>query len=128
MNNKFILISFIILIGSSFIIEQIFPNLPAYFYVIYAVLCGVILLVVDTRRIKKKELIVIDERISKNLEKASHITYRFTYSILLVVGTVLTIIPSENTEIRIIGLVLIGASIFQTIFFTISYFIVARKN
>ncbi|MBI9109296.1 MAG: DUF2178 domain-containing protein [Spirochaetales bacterium] len=128
MNNKFLLVSFVILIASGFIIGQIFPDLPASFYLIYGLLGGGILFVINNRRIKKKGLIVTDERINKNIEKASLVTYRFTYAITLLVGMILTVISPEMAEIRIIGLVLIGTSILQTTFFTISYLIIARKN
>ncbi len=85
-------------------------------------------MIINNRRIKKKELIVTDERIVKNAEKAAHITYRYTYSILLVVGTILTVVPTEADIVRIIGIVLIFASIFETLIFTISYFMINRNN
>ncbi len=128
MNNKFILISFFILICSGFVIGIIFPNLPVYFYIIYGLTGGGVLLIVNKRRIKKNELIVSDERYIKNMEKASLLTYRITYAGTLITGMMLQAFSQENSDLKKIGLTLIFVSVIQTMIFTISYVVYNRKS
>lgn len=119
--NKFTIISMLAVIGSAFILNAMFPSIPSVFYLIEAIIGGILITIFSRVLAKKKNEVLTDERIKKNTNEASYITFRTTFILACLTGTIIMVIPNVDSVILIIGRVLLAVGIFQSILFSISY-------
>ena len=115
-------------IALSFILGSIFPAIPGIVYLMIAAFSGTVIVLIRRNIAKKSSEVFTDERIKRHTNEASYITFRLTFTLTLLGGTILTAIANNNYDMVLIGRVLLIIAVFQSIIFTIVYQIRNRIN
>lgn len=121
-------VGLLIVIAAGFVLSTVMPGIPASFYLIYAVVGGVIILgivLLAKRRIPEP---LTDERIQGIAESSSWITFRVMTAIIFVVGSFLMYAFPSVVGLKLIGIGAVCTIALQALVFAVVSAVLRRTR
>jgi hypothetical protein len=112
----------------AFLISYLFPALPWYFYLVFAVVSGTILLLIYKRIERGLTEAVSDERSTLVAMKAAFLTFRVTFPATLLAGTILVGFPGAGADWILAGRALVIVAGSQAVIMSISALSFDRRS
>jgi phosphatidylglycerophosphate synthase len=115
-------------IAGAFVLNALFPTLPGLFYLVMAIVCGGLILLISKRIAKRTTDAISDERTEKNSVKAAALTNRATFLFAIAGSCILPLLPNKSNDIVAVSRVFIVFCVFQALFQTIAYLVIDRRG
>jgi hypothetical protein len=115
-------------IGLAFLLNHLFPILPWYFYLAFAVIVGAIMLPLGKRLERGMTEALSDERTIAYSLKATDLTFRVSFAATLLASCVLLNIPRAGADIVAAGRALMIVAVGQSILVTVAMLVFDRRS
>ena len=116
------------LVAVGFILGLIFPDLQLSFYMIFVLSAGAVILVVD-RSVRRRVVGALnDERIQGIAERASWLSFKISFSTIMVIAFVLMYAFPATDEARLVGVGAYCAIGVQALVYGIAFLVIRSRR
>lgn len=118
----------LIIIAAGFLLGALFPSLPASFYLICAVVGGIIILAIDMLAKRNLTEPLHDERLQGIAELSSWVTFRIAMVVAFVVGFLFIYAFPSVEGLKLVGIGAVCTVAFQGLVFGIVSAVIRRTR